>query len=1395
MYSTYQEAWSAFDGDKFLITGSAGAYACDSSMQQRLQGLGPACLRSHHSLAVIGGVVSEGCDAESTYTLPIEYSVREPLLGSSGVLSGSACMAVVFSAKALYCLSLDGVLTRMPEPAAAVSAACSRPTASSVLSVVSQSDGILATYECSGLRVSFCLNVSSGTVTRPGFDTGDQRDHVAMHATGSSKYYLSRNDNAGRYQLKFQLCSDLCAAECLSDEASPSFKLPFSAKAGNTFFSGDADHVVMATSARKDQVTYVTMARNGMRPVTAYMMHDDEMNATADGDFATRDAVVDENTMSGAWVAENTFILSFEYPRMIWRCTIAANITVEVLQPRAGAPGMPFFRVGSAVLSYASSERYALQACMPTCRPATTDTSGFFAFGPARLNYTRIRMCDDGRHYVDPSEWTSQPVHTCVSACWNNSYRPAQYAVAVRCKTADRVSIMSLTVPPQGTVTFDEFRLRNAEAENATVVVYAQCRGLQPSHVFVVDNTWCAGTCAISNQSSILLNGGVSVQFVVEARLPPTAWQVRVMLGGSPFWSAAVEARASYGRWSQPHVFVHNLQERASVLVHVQRGVGYASLLHAVTGGEDAPTNVALDVLEVVPTLSERAVLQGGDGRAILLTAVRIPSDADLALLALDAFKAGHDVLNWRRLHAVAYLRSRDAALEGCVYKLRVVELDASLAPSWPGPALGCDLRVPGAADTMTARCHLEIPVAMADAGGLVGVALSSDGTCALPHPDSLSLELPPFVALQNCTQDAYLHADTGTCVSCESSEKKCGVGFYAPACEALLPVGRQPNCSACEAVANAVFLNTSRNCDDWVCSDRFFKADDVCVACTTNLSHVCGRTAGLTWSACSTTRNEVCSACDEVIRPRYAGWTNSSQCSWRCQAGYFESGGQCYACMSLEVLKVTLQLGGAREAGTFYKFEPCSGTQQARASPCVQTYLGNGSYTADAASFLQHCPAACAQNRLLHLVSSSYADSGGLVWDAHQCVLCAHEDLPTFPNRSLLPDGAFRMNRTCYATCLSAAGFYPAAARNGTDAHATACVHCPDSTCAIGEHLSTEDDCTQCRACVSRLQNNSVFTTTGRVDAPGSCTETCASTYFYEGASDECKPHSDQTCIAGLEYHENGTAFRDARCAVCTDCTGMRARVACSANADAECESCGAYVWWSSYWSGVDCQLTCKSSFTKLFSPTERCQRCSQCPDGSRRPAAPANCSHCLACEAPKPESAVYTEECSWKCFDFHTEVRANGAVDCVYTPGWLTSDVAPLARAVREVVCDNGFQLVDYACTQCETPAGLSDLTLGEEWMWASGNCVWECMPEKIHFINKTTQKNACMTLAEYSASVLRRRGTETPVAPAHVNIGLVLLVAGLLLLCVLSCGAMSLNAPTERGGYSRVGLANEN
>ena len=1331
--STYTAAWSNFKGDKFLVKALPNIYTCDKSILQRIQEVGLESIKSHHTLAAHVGVVSETCDADSTYKILINHMIQEPLMGSSGVLFGVGCITVVFSSTDLYCLSIDGLLTPLSAPAVSVADICRSSV--TVQSVVSLQDNILVTYGCGvRKRISLCYNWKTKGVTRMQDD-----GNIIMHAIGAPAYQLYERNIDNQLVIKVFPCQDLCAMQCQSKEISSFFNPGFSVMANNTFFSGNTQVVVMATSARVLDETYVLIARDGNSSATRYKIADHGMHATVVTVFSENQ--IHPNKMSGTWVAPKIFLLGFEEPNMILRCTVSTSIEVEILQPTVSSIPSYFVSVGFALLSYVNRNQYTLQTCMPDCNVATRDSSGYFAFGSEYLHYTRLRPCHDAVHYIDSSEWKSQPVHTCVSSCWNKIHIPTQYSVSLQCRTSDHVSIMSLTLPASASVQFDDFGVDNTEANNATVVVYTQCRGTVPYRTFFADSKRCPGVCEIKNQPRILLAGGVSIYFVLETIMQPTLWQVHAMLSGSVFWSTAVDSVVSLGEWSQPHVFVHKIHEKQSIFVNVVRRTSYESLVRILADSPDDETSVALDVLEVIPTLSERGVYRRGfqNKTSMLFTAIQIPTDEDLTRLGLESFKAGHDVLNWRRLHAMAYIRNRDRGLIGCIFKLRLVEIDASFSPVWPGPQVGCTMIIPAVTtDIMTAQCHVEIPYGMANNRSLIGMYVTSEDEdlCALPHPDALSIEMPPFMALQQCTQDAYLHAETGECVSCESSDKKCSVGFYAPACEALLPADRQPNCSACSAVTNALFLPTSLNCDDWTCVDGYYKQDSACVPCTTNLQHVCGRTPGQNWSVCTSFRNEECQSCDEQSRPRYAEWTNESSCSWRCQPGYFQNDGHCEACLSLHMLKLTLQFAGNRNSNTFYKFRPCTDTLQAKFTPCEKSYLGNGSYTGDASVFLQHCPAVCVEDRLLHLVPTSYADTNGVMWDAHQCVACPRDALPVFANGSLLPTSAFKMNLTCHAVCLTGMGFYQAPPQNSTRGQSV-CLHCPDTKCGLGQFLRTSDGCSECHACTSRIQNNSVFTSRGRVDMEFSCSEECANGYFYEASSDTCVPHSEKTCKLGLEYKVNGSAFEDTQCMLCTDCTGMRQLSACSLYEDSKCESCGDHVWWNSYWNGTDCQLACKPSYTKLTRP-ERCQKCSLCQEGSSRPVVADNCSHCLPCQSEKPENAWYLQECTWECFDFHVLTETNGVSDCVYTPGWKTSDLVAAKEEDTEVVCDKGSTLENFACKKCETPLGLSNTTLGSTWFWTTG-CEWECMPEMSQFTNKTTKEHACLPWAAYRKAVL--------------------------------------------------------
>jgi hypothetical protein len=271
------------------------------------------------------------------------------------------------------------------------------------------------------------------------------------------------------------------------------------------------------------------------------------------------------------------------------------------------------------------------------------------------------------------------------------------------------------------------------------------------------------------------------------------------------------------------------------------------------------------------------------------------------------------------------------------------------------------------------------------------------------------------------------------------------------------------------------------------------------------------------------------------------------------------------------------------------------------------------------------------------------------------------------------------------------------------------------------------------------------------------SIVERCADGHFFEGSRDVCLPHSTQHCKDGLEYKVNGTAFQDETCAICTDCTGMRQVSACSVHADATCTDCGKNEWWNSYWRGTDCELACKETYTKLLQPP-RCQHCSLCGKGSIRPTEPRNCSHCIPCQSPKPAYARYLEECTWQCFEFYTLIATSNSSECVYTENWQTSDWVAAPEVPLEVVCEVGYRLENFACLRCDTPLGLSNVTMDEQWFWTPGDCTWSCMPDRTHLINNTngTQTHSCVTWATYRLATLVKRSRRlTAPAPAPPNV----------------------------------------
>jgi hypothetical protein len=518
-------------------------------------------------------------------------------------------------------------------------------------------------------------------------------------------------------------------------------------------------------------------------------------------------------------------------------------------------------------------------------------------------------------------------------------------------------------------------------------------------------------------------------------------------------------------------------------------------------------------------------------------------------------------------------------------------------------------------------------------------------------------------------------------------------------------------------------------------------------------------------WTPCAALENEKCVDCPLSGLPRNAEWTNASECAWKCQPSYFNNNGICEACLSLPILKSVLGIQGTRTPGAFYKFQPCTETRQAEFTTCQFERQLNVTYTGDAAEFLRDCPVRCAE--YLHAVSTTVLDAQTATWKATQCIQCPLSAQPTYVNGSLVPRAGYDMDASCSATCSAEAEHY--AVEGGGR-----CAYCPSGRCAAGQYPATEDGCESCRNCSSHLQGAFVFEREGLVDSNTSCHEVCAPGYYLADDGVECLPHTDVRCVPG-QFKVNGTARTDARCDECTDCTGYRQVSACSRTQDANCESCGPLVWWSSFWNGTECDLACKSAYTKLYAPKTRCQRCSACPNGFQRVPGPANCSDCAACTPPKPEHAEYISQCAWKCEKYHI-LRLNDATgmpQCAYSVDWSTNVPAAPARRQYNVSCDKGQTLTDdLLCADCAAPPGLNQSKLNVEWAWTGVGCAWQCVSGRMHVMNATAQQSSCLTRAEYLALVVSRPVHPVPSLKSF-NYMILLLVVVPLTFVLVSCG----------------------
>jgi hypothetical protein len=1357
--SQLASAWQDFCGDKFHVSVTTGKlYVCDASVQRRVL---LQYTQSHAALSVLTGKLDVACSQESIFS--VQVSTTNVLIGGTQV-KDNYCLGFLFSNTSMFCLSVLGIL----QP---VSDSSLHRDAFTIRSVVVFQDSLITTLSIrfTQTTISYVFNIDSISAVSNSSATVLKhiRDPIFMLATGNPLYFLSRVDTKTDTTMKLRKysCGDLllmrstfCESDVVPIELF-SGKLPY-VNTDNTLLHARDDTLLLLTS---------TLPPIGYAVVMAVLVSAGvPTKKSVELSTQAKDIVYPNNGQTnqicGCWISNSVYLLALEDQQQIWKISLDSDIVFTLLPPMSSMFSYNFIALGGAVLTKIATA-YSLTTCMAGCVATTVDKSGYFAFGNDTLTYKRLLPCRDSNlSHVNTVELQAAPTKTCAVAEFNKTTYSVQYTLFLECKEASGFTSTSLTLEPGAVVriTSSSTSLVLTADSSKMLFVYAECVNKTVQYVKVFDRLDCARGCTMSQVSQAHISGTVRINYVLHTMLPPRDSMIYTLLRSSTYAPPSTNVATSFDKWTQHGTFTHSMTDLQRIQVNMMRKT---TALFALS----EPTHVALDVLQVVPTLNLQSVVyELPTNASALLTLIHIPSDEDLAQLALlGSVVRGSEVSGWKRLHATAFVRSDDESLLDCVYDVRLVAVDTRFTPRQSSSNVGCRMRVRAEGVHAVGRCHLELPFAMASSDGVLGLLLLP-GACALPPTDSLTVELIPFTSTSECIENQYLDADNGKCVACSTKEVACGVGFYAAGCEAMLWQSSLVACLPCLIPAHARFTNASRTCSDWVCDASFFRSDSLCLNCSTSLKSVCGTTKGRMWTPCADLSNEKCIDCPLSLLPRNAEWTNASECAWKCQPSYFNNNGICESCLSLKILRSVLNIQGTRTPGQFYKFSPCMGNRQAEFTRCQFQQQLNVTYTSDAIDFLQDCPVRCAE--YLHTADTTVLDAQNVTWRAAQCIQCPVSSQPVYVNGSLLPRSAYSMDVSCFATCRVDSAHY------AVEGSGSRCAYCPSGQCVPGQYAATADGCSSCRNCSSNLQGEFVFQREGLVNENASCLEVCAPGYYLSADGVRCLPHSDVKCTPG-QFKVNGTARTDARCNACTDCTGYRQVRACSLTQDAQCESCGPLVWWSSFWNGTECELACRSAYTKVYAPKTRCQRCSPCPNGFERVSRPANCSDCVACTPPKPERAEYISQCAWKCEKYHT-LRLDERTSlplCVYTVDWATNVPSP-SRRQYNVSCAIGQTLTDeLVCADCTAPPGLNQSKVNVVWLWTGVGCAWQCMPGLMHVINSTSQQNSCLTRSQYLALVVSAPVHAIP-PPNPIHYGIVMLVVVALTFVMFSCGVFN-------------------
>ena len=404
-----------------------------------------------------------------------------------------------------------------------------------------------------------------------------------------------------------------------------------------------------------------------------------------------------------------------------------------------------------------------------------------------------------------------------------------------------------------------------------------------------------------------------------------------------------------------------------------------------------------------------------------LVSVMYVPTQSQLQELDLQNLTWGDNAQTWERLHVTVTLETKKLAKSGCEYGVSLLPVDSDGFPleieTGQLHELGCATQICAfvdgvkvcdvnenaesdfEVDTVMGKCHMSIPTALAYSTinskrfvGLNATWLHSGGsspgnyTCEITHLDDMTLTvtLEPFTAMYDCEDNFFWSHQDEECKPCQNEDilSLCPPGHFVQGCDALAHVG-ESYCSPCENTPDNfdagfyAWHPTSECVLECVNNQQYqyFMNGTVCSPCTQSLrtcsedpeNNCCAKTPGKMWQACTSSQNEQCVDCPEILKLQYSQnevhipWTFDCEsyfiqsfytlpkeppyceCQTTCIDNHYRSltipNVPCVPCSSGQELLLTAE--ASAEAGETYKFQQCTKASNTQILQCERKELG----------------------------------------------------------------------------------------------------------------------------------------------------------------------------------------------------------------------------------------------------------------------------------------------------------------------------------------------------------------------------------------------------------------------------------------------------------------------